>query len=257
MTSLAAKLTAVIAPVLAMIAQLAALSWVVALVVDSSPLGGAPAFLVGLGLLAMSTVSLVGMVVVGGRWAHRLGLAALGFQTVLAVIRPIDFMWVMSVVLTAVAMAAVLSPALMRTIRKLPSASGPPPRAVTPPLILLATPCILGFMGNEATVWALLLVGISAPNVAFLYSRVLPGGLLAIRLLWPATAIALSPLLGWWAGGAAAAIAIAVAAISWDDSVKASYHPPSETGTTFPIPPELAPREVLDAAEIDDQGRRR
>jgi hypothetical protein len=235
--------------------QLAALSWVVAIVVDSTPLSAAPAFLVGLGLLTMSTVALVGMVVSGGRWAHRLGVAALGSGVILAIVRPIDFMWVVGVILTATALVALFSPTLMGSIRKLPSASGPPPRAVTPPLILLATPALIGFLGNEATAWALLVVGVSAPNVAFLYSRVIPGGLIAIRLLWPAMALALSPLLGWLAGGASAIIAIAVAAVSWDDSVKASYHPPREVGNTFPIPPELAPREVLDAAEIDDKGR--
>jgi hypothetical protein len=44
---------------------------------------------------------------------------------------------------------------------------------------------------------------------------------------------------------------------AWGSSVKASYHPPREVGTTFPVPPELAPAEVLDAAEIDDTGKPR
>lgn len=242
---------------LAATVQLAALSWVVAIVIDSSPFSAAPAFLIGLGLLALSTVSFVGMVVSGGRWAHRLGLVALGFSVILAVSRPIDVVWAVSVALTAVAVAALLSPTLTRAIRKLPSASGPSPRAITPPLILLAAPCLMGFLGNAATDWALLVVGVSAPNVAFLYSRVLPGGLIAIRLLWPAMALALSPLLGWAAGVAAATIAIAVAVMAWDESVKASFHPPRQVGSTFPIPPELAPREVLDAAEIDEKGRRK
>jgi hypothetical protein len=205
----------------------------------------------------MSTVSLVGMVVAGGRWAHRLGLVTLAFTVVVAIVRPIDVVWTISVGLTAVALVALLSPTLTDSIRKLPSASGPPPRAIAPPLILLATSCILGFLGNEATTWALLVVGISAPNAAFLYSRVLPGGLLAIRLVWPAMTLTLSPLLGWAAGIAAALIAVAVAVISWDESVKASYHPPREQGSAFPIPPELAPKEILDAAEIDDTGRPR
>lgn len=244
-------------PVLAGTVQLAALSWVLAIVIDSTPLSPAPAFLVGLGLLAMSTVALVGMVVSGGRWAHRLGLTALLAGVITAVVRPIDAIWVISVVITSIALVALLSPTLMGSIRKLPSASGPPPRAVAPPLLLLATPAVLGFLGNDATVWALLVVGVSAPNVAFLYSRVIPGGLISIRLLWPAMALALSPLLGWLAGAATAIIAVLVAIVSWDQSVKASYHPPREVGSTFPIPPELAPKEVLDAAEIDDQGRSR
>lgn len=253
----AGRLQVVRRPLLTGTVQLAALSWVTAIVVDSTPLSAAPAFLVGLGLLAMSTVALVGMIVSGGRWAHRLGLTALAAGVVLAVIRPIDFFWVLSVVITTAALVALLSPTLLASIRKLPSASGPPPRAITPPLILLATPAILGFLGNDATVWALLVVGVSAPNVAFLYSRVIPGGLIALRLLWPAMALAMSPWLGWLAGAAAAIMAVTVAVISWDDSVKASYHPPREVGSTFPIPPELAPKEVLDAAEIDDQGRSR
>lgn len=237
--------------------QAAALSWVLAIVVDSYPFSTAPAFLIGLGLLAMSTVSFVGMVVSGGRWAHRLAVVTLAFSAVLAVARPIDILWVVSVVLSGVAVVALFSPSLTTTIRQLPSASGPPPRAIIPPLILLATPCALGFLGNEATAWALLVIGVSAPGVAFLYSRVLPGGLIALRVLWPATTLALSPLLGWVAGTAAASIAVAVAIIAWDDSVKSSYHPPREVGSTFPIPPELAPKEVLDAAEVDEKGNRK
>jgi hypothetical protein len=70
-------------------------------------------------------------------------------------------------------------------------------------------------------------------------------------------AVASTPWLGPVAGVVASALAVAVAALTWHPSVKASYHPPREVGTTFPIPPELAPREVLDAAEVDDSGRPR
>jgi hypothetical protein len=172
-------------------------------------------------------------------------------------VRDIDSVWIIGTVATAAAFVATLSPALTSTIRNLPSAAGPPPRAVTPPLILLATPAILGFVGNGATTWALLVVGLTAPNAAFLYSRVLPGGLLAIRLVWPLTTLALAPLLGWAGGLAAAVLALAVGTVAWDRSVKASYHPPRATGTTVPIPPELAPGAVLDAAEVDEKGHRR
>lgn len=244
-------------PLLAASAEAAALVWVVALIVDNTPFQPAPAFLIGLGLLAMSTVATVGMIVVGGRWAHRLGLASIAMTAIVAVVRPIDVIWMVAVSVSALALGALVSPPLLASIRRLPSASGPPPRAVLPALSLLAAPCLLGLAGNEADVWALLTVGVSAPIVAFAYSRVLPGGLLAIRLLWPLLAIALTPWLGVWAGAVSVALAVAVAALSWHSSVKASYHPPREVGTTFPIPPELAPPEVLDAADIDDSGRPR
>ena len=243
--------------ILAATTLLAALVWTVALVVDAGPFESAPALLIGVGLLATATVATIGVIVVGGRWAHRLGLVSLAITVVLAVFRDLDFVWILGTVVTALALLALLSPTVTGSIRKLPSASGPPPRAITPPLVLLAAPALLGFVGNGATAWALLVVGLSAPNAAFLYSRVIPGGLVGIRLVWPAMTLALSPLLGWVAGLTAAALAAAVAFSAWDPSVKASYHPPREVGTTFPIPPELAPDEVLDAAQIDDKGRRK
>ena len=236
---------------------LSALVWTVALIVDSGPFSGASVLLIGLGMLLTSTVATVGMIVVGGRWAHRLGLTALGLTIPLALVRDLDPLWALAMTATAIAVVSLLSPTLTATIRKLPSASGPPPRAVTPALLLLIAPALLGFAGTDSTAWALLAVGLTAPTAAFVYSRVLPGGLLTVRLVWPILTLALSPLLGWAGGLTAAAMAVAVAAGAWGASVKASYHPPREVGTTFPIPPELAPREVLEVAEIDEKGRRR
>ncbi len=61
--------------------------------------------------------------------------------------------------------------------------------------------------------------------------------------------------MGWPPGSLAAIAGVAVVIAAWHPAVKASYHPPVEAGTSFPIPPELAPGEILDAAEIDDSGR--
>lgn len=237
--------------------QLASLAWTVALIVDPTPLEALPALITGVGIVGMSTVAVVGMVAVGGRWAHRLALATLGLTVVIALIRPVDFVWYVAIALTALSFVELLSPTVTRSIRKLPSASGPPPRAVAPALLLLAAPAVLGLLGNDAAPWALAIVALSAPCVALLYSRVFPGGLIAIRLFWPLIAIAFSPWLGWWAGSAAVLLAVTVAVMAWHGSVKASFHPPHETGTTYPIPPELAPPEVLDAAQIDERGNPR
>lgn len=253
----AGRLPFVKAPLLAATTLLAALAWSAALLVDAGPWQSAPVFLIAVGLLIMATVSTVGMIVVGGRWAHRLGLATLAITLVPAALRDTDLVWFIGVASTAVALVALLSPALTRSIRRLPSAGGPPPGAITPAMLLLAAPAVFGLIGNHAPPWALLTVGLTAPNAALLYSRVLPGGLLAIRLVWPALAMALSPVLGMPVGVASALAGVLVAVLAWDRSVKTSYHPPREVGTTFPIPPELAPPEVLDAAEVDEKGRRR
>jgi MFS family permease len=235
---------------------LTALVWVIALVVDSSPFHRTPTVLIGVGMLTSATVATVGMIVVGGRWAHRLGLTAVAMTLVLALAREIDFWWVLGMITTAGALLALLSPAVISMIRKLPSASGPPPRAIAPPMVLLVAPTLLGFVGNDAAPWALLTVALTAPLAAFFYSRVTPGGLIGIRVIWPAVALGMAPLMGWVAGPTAAGLAVAVAVTAWDASVKASYHPPREVGTTFPMPPELAPREIRDAARIDERGRR-
>jgi hypothetical protein len=58
-------------------------------------------------------------------------------------------------------------------------------------------------------------------------------------------------------GAFIAATAAGVAALAWTVDARIAVHPLAEPGTTVPIPPELAPRDVLDAAGIDDRGRRR
>jgi len=233
----------------------AALAWTTALMADPGGMGSVNVLLVGLGLLGSSLVSTVGMIVVGGRWAHRLGLAALGLTVGVAVVRPIDPWWLLATGVTALGVVALASPALTRSIRRLPAATGPPPRAVIPPLLLLCMPVALGLLDDDSAVWALLVAGLSGPLVALLYSRVLPGGLVAMRLGWPLTTLALTPWLDPPTALTAVATAVAVAVISWHPSVAASYHPPREVGTVFPVPPELTPKAVLDAAELDDQGR--
>lgn len=243
------------APVAAASILVSSLVWTVALIVDSTPVGSASASLISFGLLTTSTVAMVGMIVTGARWAHRLGFAVTAVMIVVAVIRPVDPLWALGVIVTATSVTALASPTLTRTIRKLPSAAGPPPRVVAAPLAALGAPALLGLTGADATPWALIVVGLSGPVAAFLYSRVIPGGLLAIRVIWPALALGLAPLLGPLCGGVSALLAVAVAVLAWHPLVRTSFHPPQETGSAFPIPPELVPEEVLDAAEIDETGR--
>jgi hypothetical protein len=52
-------------------------------------------------------------------------------------------------------------------------------------------------------------------------------------------------------------LALAVLILAWHPSVKVSFHPPREVGSVFPIPPELAPSEIREAAHLDERGRAR
>ena len=236
---------------------LVALAWSATLVADPTPFGASGAFLVGLGLLINATVSVVGLVVTRGRWAHRLGIATAVAGLVTAVSRPIDAWWYVALTITALTLVILMSASLRSTVRQLPSATGPPSRAVLSPLALLAVPLLLGLVARGDTSWAATVVALSAPVVAVWYTRVIPGGLWAIRLIWPVVALGLAPLMSLEHAVTTVVMAGVVLYLTWDQSVKTAYHPPVEAGSTFPIPPELAPGEVLDAANIDDRGRPR
>ena len=244
-------------PLLAITPLVAVVIWTIALIVDSGPFDRISVFLISISLLGMATTSVVGIAVVGGRWARRLGMVVVGATALLAVVRPIDPLWIIGLATTSLAGAALFMPSLIAGVRKLPAAAGPPPRAVLLPLILLGTPLVLGVTHSGSAPWATLVVGLAAPLAGFAYSRVLPGGLLAVRILWPVLAIGAAIPMGWPDGLISASLGILIAALAWDRSVKTAFHPPREIGSSYPIPPELAPQEILDEAGIDDPGKRR
>lgn len=195
------------------------------------------------------------MVVTGGLWAQRTALAGLAMTVVTALLIPIDPLWAVSAALTAFAVVALFQPRL--GVRKLPSATGPPSRALLAPLALLVAPFGLGLAGTGSPAWALLAVGLSAPLAAFFYAGVKRGGLAAIRIVWPALAIGAVPALEMPAAPTSAAFGVLILALAWSNDAKVAFHPPREQGTILPIPPELSPADILDAADIDDRGRPR
>jgi len=173
----------------------------------------------------------------------------------LAVVRPIDLLWGLALASNLMAAIAVLSPALIAGLRKLPAAGGPPARAVLLPLFLIGLPFPLGISAWAVASPGTLIVGVSAPLAALWFARVFPGGLYAVRIIWPALAIGLS-FTQWWAPAIVSVISGAVVGVlAWHPSVGIAFHPPREVGTVYPIPPELTPREVLDSADLDDHGR--
>ena len=240
-------------PLAAAAPLLPAMAWTVALIIDSGPFSGMfSVLLIGLGLLTSAAVSVVGMAMMAGRWAHRLGWGVVATTMLVALGRPIDPSWITG--LGASLMAAIALVIIAPRIRRLPSATGPGDRAVLLPLALLGAPVAIG-AGVPGPEWAVLALGLSAPLAAFLYSRVVLGGLTVVRVLWPALAIGTALFLIWPGPAVMVALGGLVAALAWHPSVKAAFHPPREVGSTFPIPPELTPKEVLDAARVDDTGK--
>ncbi|MGH8952278.1 MAG: hypothetical protein ACRDX9_12705 [Acidimicrobiia bacterium] len=244
-------------PLLSSVPLLAALIWAGAFVVDPGPLAPGSVLLMAIGLLGVTTVGLVGMTVTGGRWAHRVCLGSVGAMAVLAVIRPIDTIWVIALVVTVLAGVAILSPALTGARRKLPPATSPPLRAVMIPLLLIALPYLLGLAAWDQPSAGTMVAGLSAPMAALWYARVLPGGLYVVRVIWPALAIGLA-FTQWLSPALVSALSgLVIAILAWHSTVKVAFHPPREVGSVYPIPPELAPGEVLDSANLDERGRPR
>ena len=225
--------------------------------VEPGPYVPTAVFLIGIGVIAMATVGVVGTVLVGGRWAQRLTLSAQGVTLVIATLRPLDIWWVVALAMTVVAIVSVLVGPARAGFRKLPSATGPPGRSVLVILMLLATPALVGLVSYEATTVATMIVALSGPLVAFLYSRVLPGGYYILRIGWPAIAIGLAFAQPLAAGVTSAVWGAAVAVAAWHPSVRVAFYPPRQRGTAFSIPPELAPSEILGAADINNQGEPR
>ncbi|HEY7468029.1 MAG TPA: hypothetical protein VIC07_00680 [Acidimicrobiia bacterium] len=235
---------------------LAALLWVASIVVSPGRLTPGSVLLVGLGLIGTATVAVIGMVLTGGRWARWASGAMLATCLVTAALTPIDGLWIVALVATASALVIVLAGGSTRA-RRQQQAVGPPAAAVALPVLLLLFPAWLGLAAAEDTVVATMIVGLLAPVAALWYTRVLPGGLLGVRLVWPLLALASIPAQGLAPAIVSGAGAVAVAVLAWQPAVKHAFHPPREVGTNYPIPPELTPREVLDAARLDDEGKPR
>ncbi|MDP9496019.1 MAG: hypothetical protein M3P87_12375 [Actinomycetota bacterium] len=235
----------------------AALLWVAALLIDPGRLAPRSVLMMGWGLLTMATIAIVGMIVVGGRWALRTAFATVIATLLIALLRPVDPIWFVALTGSIGAGVLLFLPIVTARIRKLPSATGPPTGAVLVPLLLAATPFSLGLAAWDHPTGATLIVAFGASLAALWYSRVLPGGLYAVRLGWPLLALGLAPLQSLPAATVSVVTALLVLVIAWHREVRIAFHPPRESGRVFPIPPVLAPQEILDAAEIDERGRPR
>lgn len=115
------------------------------------------------------------------------------------------------------------------------------------PITALAAPGTRGGLlpGLTGSAWLLLLA----------YVRLFPG-----REWWPRLGAPLLVLAGLLLSHPARpiwiALLLAASWLAWTKASRLAARPLIERGRTIPIPPELAPAEVLGAAGLDRQGRR-
>lgn len=232
----------------------ASLAWTVHGVV-ARPVIEPPNLVLAVVSMWVATVaSVAGMLVARGRWARRLGVAVGTGHAVLAILGGDGPVWYVAVALSAMAVVSVAGPWLNGIVRSLPAASGPPTRAVLVPLVLVGVPFVLAVADPPPLPSGF--VGFGALAAAFWYIRAFPGAVAAVRVGWPLLAVTLAWPLGVLGGIVSAVTAVVVLVMAWHPSVARAVHP-LDRATLVPIPPELAPKDILDAAGLDNRGRRR
>lgn len=230
-------------------------AWTVVMALDPAPRPAVAVIGIAVSVWTATVASIAGMVVSRSRWARRTALAVTAGQAVLAVIWPVGNWWAAAAVASVGTALAVGGPWLNGIVRSLPAASGPPYRAVLIPLFLIAVPFFLGVAGSPEMLAPVAWLG--ALLTAFWFIRVLPGALGVVRVAWPALALSLAWPLGLPTGAVLAACGVILAALSWHGSVTTAVRPLVRRGSIVPIPPELVPKDVLDAAHLDERGRPR
>jgi hypothetical protein len=234
----------------------ASIVWALLVGTGAGPWERGPALLLGSWLLVLSTVSLVGMVVDGSRWARRLGFGlAVGELAVAVAVTPTPAWW-LGVVLSAGSVAVLSGPVTRGWVRSRPRADAPPPRSVALATLLLITPGVLAATGIDGLGWAWVWAATSVASL-LLYTRAASGAVTVVRVAPPVAglvALAGSPLP---VAVATALTAGTVTALAWTADARVAARPLVERGRAVPIPPELVPDEILDAAGLDRRGRRK
>ena len=235
---------------------LASMGWALALVFGSGPLADTTAALLAADLLLLGTVIAVGVALARGRWTRRAAFLLLGSQAILGVFLEVDGWWIAAVAVSALSIAAVAGPWLSRWLRKLPRSDGPPPKAVGLNLGLIALPALVAVTAPEgvpAGGW--LLTGFTL-IAAWAYSRAWLPALWAVRVALPLLGIAAAAVLPWWGALVLGMGVTMLTALAWSPEVRqATLSPAAVPVDLIPIPPELAPPEVLEAAGLDDRGK--
>ena len=234
----------------------AALAWGLVLAFGSGPLTPAAAALLAGDQLIMGTLIGVGLVLSRGRWTRRAGFALLGAQALLGVFYEADGWWAAAVVMTAIGIAALAGPWLGGWLRKLPRADGPPPRAVILNLGLIGLPALVAVTAPDGVPVAGWVLSGFALAAAWSYSQAMLPALWAVRVLLPVVGIAAAATLSWVGTVVLGSGVVALTVLAWSPEVRqATVSPATAPARLVPIPPELAPPEVLEAAGLDDRGR--
>lgn len=235
----------------------AALIWAGLVASGAGPWSPTPALLVAAQLVVLAAVAVVGMLVAASRWARRLGVAVAAAGLALGVVIPVGGWWWAGVAASGLALAGLVGTAFKGVVRERPAATGPPREAVLLSLLLISAPGILGVVSPDGVGAAALVASLASVGAGAWYLKAAPGALWVVRLLAPLLWLVAAVATGLWGGVVLGVGAAGAAGLAWTAGARLAVKPLTTEGTRVRIPPELAPREVLDAAGLDERGRRR
>ncbi len=231
--------------------------WAIVVVSTATRLSTSAAALLGLDVVVLAAVVVAGMLLGRSRWSRASALGLLGLQLVFVPALPTGGWRLVALALTGVAAVGVAGPWLRSWLRHLPNAEGPPASVVVLLLGLLGLPAVAALANPTGTAWGSWLLAAVAVVAAWAFGRAWVPALWVLRLgLLPAGIPALFQSTRFGAAILLAAI-VALAALSWSRDVGLVVRPLlPQRADVFPIPPELAPPDVLREAGYDERGRR-
>ena len=235
----------------------AAIAWTLTLAFGEPTIGTTAAAVAVVDLLVVVLVAIVGLVVARAQWARRFSLVVIGLMAAMALTMPISNYWVIALSLSGLAVVAVTGPSLNEFLHP-PISNGPPAKAVALLLLLLVLPGVTAFLAGSPLSFASWIVIVIAPIVAWTYGQAILAGLWAARIAIPAAGLLAMWALEWWAVLLFGTVIALEAWLAWSSQIHGAIagRDPVTKVRSVPIPPELAPPEILAAAGLDDRGRR-
>jgi hypothetical protein len=237
----------------------ASVFWLVRLSRGTEDLAAGPAVLLGVDLVLLSLVAATGLLIARSAWARAMGaLIALAPLLLLSTESDRDpLIWVASG-LSLLTLAMLLSPGVARWVSIGHEGPGPPRPAVVLLIGLLLSPAVSAAASPSGTTIPLWLLAAAGPLAAIGYSRASVGALWVIRVATTPLCLA-AALSSSLAGGLlVVGYGLVITTLSWQGSVLLATEPLTPLPSPgYRIPPEMAPAEVLKAADLDESGRRR
>lgn len=228
-----------------------------ALIVGShSYFGASSGTVTGVALIALGTVSVVGMLIGHARWARRLGAMLAGIAIGVSTMAGQNLVFLLAALVAGITLTGLIGPGMRGTVRDLPPALGPPPEAVVLPLVLIGSPIVVAVTQApdlDVVGWVAALTSWAG---AIIYAKAAWGALVMVRIVVP-LALAAAAMVDWPARIGLFWLSIAIALVAWRTNSRVAVRPLIERGTETPVLPEMVSEQLLDLAGYDWRGRRK